>query len=267
VIDLHFHCLPGIDDGPSDWAEAVELCRAAGREGTTTIVATPHVLRDPWVNDDAARRDRLILKLNTLLGGAPAVLAGCEYLLTGDAISLWEQGRSGPLIGLNRTRYLLVEFPSTFDWRRALHVLHELVLLRAVTVIAHPERHRLFGREPERLVELVERGAVVQITGGSLLGDFGERAAEACEEFYRRRIVHLVASDAHSMRRRPPRLREACEWVRRNWGEEAARGLFASNPESLLRSGPLPWRPGSEPKMSKAQFRPYLTGGTEGENG
>ena len=29
MIEVHFHCLPGIDDGPSDWDEAVALCRAA----------------------------------------------------------------------------------------------------------------------------------------------------------------------------------------------------------------------------------------------
>jgi tyrosine-protein phosphatase YwqE len=54
MIDLHFHCLPGIDDGPRDWNEAVALCRTAAVEGITKIVATPHVLRDHWINDDPA---------------------------------------------------------------------------------------------------------------------------------------------------------------------------------------------------------------------
>ena len=77
MIDIHFHCLPGIDDGPSTWEEAVDLCRAAGAEGTETIVATPHVLRDPWLNEDRAERDRLLVRLNALLGGKPAVVPGC----------------------------------------------------------------------------------------------------------------------------------------------------------------------------------------------
>src|SRR3954451_11538324 len=66
VIDIHFHCLPGIDDGPSSFDEAVELCRAAAAEGTETIVATPHVMRDPWLNEDPAERDRLLVRLNAL---------------------------------------------------------------------------------------------------------------------------------------------------------------------------------------------------------
>ena len=32
--DIHFHILPGIDDGPATMEEAVELARAAQRDGT-----------------------------------------------------------------------------------------------------------------------------------------------------------------------------------------------------------------------------------------
>src|SRR3954454_21816068 len=42
LIDLHFHALPGVDDGPADEAAAVALARAAADAGTDTIVATPH---------------------------------------------------------------------------------------------------------------------------------------------------------------------------------------------------------------------------------
>ncbi len=78
VIDLHFHCLPFIDDGPGSWDDAVALCRMAAEEGVETIVATPHVLRDPWINHDQTERDDLLLRLNDLVGGTPAILAGCE---------------------------------------------------------------------------------------------------------------------------------------------------------------------------------------------
>ena len=41
--EIHFHLLPGIDDGPSSIEESVALAAAAAAEGTRTIVATPHV--------------------------------------------------------------------------------------------------------------------------------------------------------------------------------------------------------------------------------
>ena len=107
-------------------------------------------------------------------------------------------------------------------------------------VIAHPERHQALAGSPDILEELVSRGAVAQITAGSLLGDFGIDALTACEEFFRRGLVHLVASDAHSLGRRPPRLAAARRHVRRRWGRQAEIELFEDNPEALLQSKSLP---------------------------
>jgi len=255
VIDLHCHCLPGIDDGPKDWNEAVALCRAAAAEGTTTLVATPHVLRDRWLNDDPGARDELILKLNTMLGGKPSVLAGCEYYFSSDAVELLERGSSGPLTRLNRTRYLLLEFPPGPMPAAVEAIFHEFSLLDVTPVVAHPERNSLFARSPEKLEKLVARGALVQVTAGSLLGDFGEGPLAACREFFRRGLLHLVASDAHSAKSRPPRLAAARERVRRDWGEESESGIFDANPRALLRSQPLPWTGSGESHSRNASRR------------
>ena len=252
MIELHFHCLPDVDDGPADWDQAVALCRAAAAEGTTVLVATPHVLRDPWLNDDPAVRDRLILRLNALLEGKPSVLAGCEYFFSRDAVELVERGQWGPLTGLNRTPYLLLEFGSGAIPAGTEAIFHELSLLGVTPVIAHPERNRIFAAAPTRLEELIVRGAVVQITAGSVLGDFGIDCLAACEEFFRRGLVHLIASDAHSTEHRPPRLAAARRYVRRSWGKQAELGLFEANPRALLRSEPLPWI-GLESKVSSAR--------------
>ncbi|MEO8429909.1 MAG: CpsB/CapC family capsule biosynthesis tyrosine phosphatase [Acidobacteriota bacterium] len=246
MIDLHFHCLPGIDDGPDDWDESVALCRAAAAQGTTTIIATPHVLRGPWVNDDPELRDALIAELNALLGGTPEILPGCEYFLSADAVELVERGRWSPLTGLNRTGYLLVELPSGEVPPHTGALFHELALLGVTPVLAHPERNRPLSEAPDRLEELIERGARVQLTAGSFLGDFGPAASEASEEMLRRGLVHLVASDAHSLDRRPPRLAAARRHVQKTLGEAAASGLFEDNPRAVLLSQPLPWKGAGE---------------------
>ena len=46
MIDLHCHILPGIDDGPPTLEGSIAICRAAARDGTGTLVATPHVNGD-----------------------------------------------------------------------------------------------------------------------------------------------------------------------------------------------------------------------------
>jgi protein-tyrosine phosphatase len=239
VIDLHFHCLPGIDDGPREWDEAVALCRRAAADGVTTIVATPHVLRDRWENADAAARDLLVMKLNDLLGGKPAILPGCEYWFSSDALELWELGTTSPLTGLNRSSYLLVEFPATRIPENAESVLYEMTLVGVRPVIAHPERNAVFAQCPERLERFVEIGALAQVTAASITGDFGRHAYAAAEEFFRRGLVHAVASDAHSLDRRPPTMAAAREVVKGRWGSEAESLLFDAVPNAIVNNEAL----------------------------
>ena len=233
MIDLHFHCLPFIDDGPDEWDEAVELCRRAGEEGTEAIVATPHVLRDPWINDDPLARDEMVMKLNTLLGGRPSILPGCEFFFSSDALELWEKKDHSPLTGLNRNGYLLVEFPSVLVPSTAETVFHEFVVQGVHPVIAHPERNLVFVQQPEKLERLIGLGALVQITAGSFLGEFGPRALEAAESFLDRGLVHIVASDAHNLTKRPPRLRAAHDHIAHHWGDDVAERLCVTNPREI----------------------------------
>jgi protein-tyrosine phosphatase len=298
MIDIHFHCLPGIDDGPRDWDESVALCRAALADGIHTIVATPHVLRESWLNEDPAARDILLAELNSRLGGKPEILAGCEYFFSSDAVELWEMkargsakprrasrplrsasrkqesatasllgdgplriaeassqpqsltrpesairntknGAVSPLTGLNRTNHLLVEFPATRLPESAESVFFELSLIGVIPIIAHPERNLVFVEQPEKLARLVSLGARTQITAGSLFGFFGRTAQQACELFFDRDLVHLVASDAHSTKRRPPQLAQAREIIKKNWGSDAETRLFDINPSLLIQNQPI----------------------------
>ena len=239
MIDLHFHCLPGLDDGPESWSDAEALCRAARAEGVTTIVATPHVLRDPWMNEDPAARDALLAELNLRLGGAPEVVPGSEVWFGSDVVELAEKGDAGPLTTLNRSRYLLVEFAPGFVPRGAEDAFHELLVLGLVPVVAHPERNLVFARDPDLLERLVARGALVQVTAGSLLGEFGRGALGAANELLRRGIVHVVASDAHSVAVRPPLMATARAHVEERLGPEVASLLFVTNPEAIVADRPI----------------------------
>src|SRR5437016_13632743 len=80
TVDMHCHCLPGIDDGPPTMAEAIALCRAVVADGTTTVVATPHQLGAYAQNGGAAIRSA-VAKLQAALDADRIplrVLAGAE---------------------------------------------------------------------------------------------------------------------------------------------------------------------------------------------
>ena len=45
-VELHFHLLPGVDDGPEGLDDALDLARAAVADGSRAVVTTPHVRED-----------------------------------------------------------------------------------------------------------------------------------------------------------------------------------------------------------------------------
>jgi protein-tyrosine phosphatase len=134
-----------------------------------------------------------------------------------------------------------VEFPPGLVQPSAESVFFELALLDIVPVIAHPERNLVFSSDPARLESLIEKGAVSQVTAGSLLGDFGRRAQHAGEDFIRRGLACVIASDSHSVERRAPRMQAARERVNKLFGSDAESGLFDTNPAAIIRSEKLPW--------------------------
>jgi protein-tyrosine phosphatase len=42
MIDLHCHILPGVDDGPKNLDESLEMVRIFKEAGYRQVVATPH---------------------------------------------------------------------------------------------------------------------------------------------------------------------------------------------------------------------------------
>ena len=78
------------------------------------------------------------------------------------------------------------------------------------------------------------RGAVLQITAGSLTGDFGARALEQAWRLVQAGLVGIVATDAHDARRRPPRLSAALQVLEQKIGHDAARTLAIENPLCVI---------------------------------
>ncbi len=58
----------------------------------------------------------------------------------------------------------------------------------------------------------------MQVTGQSLLGNFGRSAKSVAVDLMNRDLVHFIASDAHDTAHRPPVLREAYNYVEKTWG-------------------------------------------------
>ena len=204
MIDLHFHALPGLDDGPADLGAAVELVSAAAEDGVEGIVATPHVNWE-WQNGPGAIADataRLRARL-AAEGVAVQIHQGAEVGLTRAHELPDPQLRE---LRLGAGPWLLVEAPHTPGSTAVEHMLLTLQHRGHRIVLAHVERCPVFIDDQPLLARLVASGMLTSITAGSLSGAFGRVARDAALRFLAAGLVHNVSSDAHNLARRPPGL-------------------------------------------------------------
>ncbi len=235
MIDIHCHLLPGIDDGPADAKAALALAQALVSDGITQVVMTPHVFPGRFEN----RRSSIVdeqqaflalmqetgLKLDILWAGEVRLTPEVLDLLVIDELPFL--GRTGNL------RNLLLEMPDGQVPLGALNFVRHLLAARIRPVIAHPERNRGVMDKIDRLEPLLDAGCVAQVTAGSLVGQFGVRAQEVAIELLQRGWVEAIASDAHNLTGRRPRMVDAAAWLTQHFGAAKAHQLTVLGPASL----------------------------------
>jgi protein-tyrosine phosphatase len=243
VIDLHAHILPGVDDGPASIEEAVELARAAVDAGTRVLAATSHVSHmfptDPHVFPARLAEVRDALRD---AGVGLEVVPGGELALS--RVAELDDGALREL-ALGGGPYLLVECPFSPVSAELEPLVHELQQRDWRILLAHPERSAAFHREPERLARLVDGGALVQVTAGSLTGQFGQTARRFSVSALRDGLVHVLASDAHDAYDRPPGLTAGLAAAEHDLPGIGAQAEWLTDevPAAILAGHELPPRP------------------------
>jgi protein-tyrosine phosphatase len=234
MIDLHTHILPGVDDGVKTEEEAVAFARMAVEDGTRLLVATPHCREGSWFNDRAEVLER-VAELRERLSREEIPLQlepGAEVHLCPDLADRVRDGRA-PTLGDNGKTLLLelslTQYPIDLE-----NLVFQLKLEGIETLFAHPERIRFFQDDISRYEAVVRLGAWGQITTGSVTGQFGRTAKAFSEEVLRKGLVHVLASDSHNLRGRPPLLSEARAAMVPMIGEERAQAMCEEAPRALL---------------------------------
>ncbi|WP_051318415.1 tyrosine-protein phosphatase [Cohnella thermotolerans] len=237
MIDTHCHILPMCDDGPGNWAQSLAMARQAARYGITTIVATPHHRKGMYLNG-SAHISTLVKGLNERLQDEDIpirVLAGQEYHLT----SLFKADlMAGEIVSISGTRYILIELPSHFYSWQLTASIRLLKRMNRLPILVHPERYGRFVQDPEKLFKYVKEGAYLQLTAGSIVGQFGPEVQRTAYWIAGRNWAHLLASDAHDTFERRNRLQEAYARLGRDFGTDAVARL-QNNASLVLGDQPL----------------------------
>jgi protein-tyrosine phosphatase len=241
--ELHFHLLPGVDDGPATSADSVELARAAVADGTDTVIATPHV-RSDFVTDVPSLRERVRDVRRALAEAGVPLAVGCGGELGHDMVPrLCHDELEAIAQGPPGSRWLLLEAPwEPFgeDFHAAAAELRE----RGFGVlIAHPERSADADLDGSAGLEReLHAGSLAQVNAMSLTGGHGAAAEAAAFHLLDQGLVALVSSDAHGPSRPPALSAARRRLLEHGLDARAADRLTRSAARTLLAHGIAPAR-------------------------
>ena len=236
MIDLHCHLLPGIDDGPETLEEALAMARMAVANGITEARVTPHVHVGRWDNDLAGIEKAVEAHRTELaLAGIPLKLGfAAEVRLAYEVLPLIEAGRVPFLGELDGYKIMLLEFPHSHIPVGSDKFVAWLLNRGIRPMIAHPERNKEIMRDSSRLHPFVRAGCLIQLTADAVAGEFGEVCEARAIEFLENRWVTVLASDAHDITTRPPRIAPGLEVASAILGHDAAQDLVDANPRRIV---------------------------------
>ena len=235
--DLHFHVLPGVDDGPADLAASLALAADAVADGTSVVVATPHI-RDGYVDDVFELPDRVAeLQLALVRERIPLELR------VGGELSHTMVGRlrqhelntiaQGPPGG----RWLLLEAPFAGFGPEFHDAAQELRDRGFGVLIAHPERA---GDREDVLPALrheILAGSSLQVNVWSIAGRHGEEPRAMALQLVEDGVAAVVSSDAHADWRRPLLSRAISDLEHAGVDRLMVRAVACAGPRRLLEAG------------------------------
>lgn len=234
MIDLHCHILPGIDDGAENLEESITMCHTAYNDGIRTIVASPHTMNGIFINErdfiitEVKKFQKILITKKIDIHIIPGADVHVNY-------NLLELIRDGKAMTINdHGKYILLELPHQYVPPKIPEFVFKLKLNKITPIFTHPERNIAIQKDLNIILRLVEQGALTQITASSLIGGFGPRACNCAVEMLRYNLAHILASDAHSSKFRPPILSHSISKAAQITDQKWAEAMVTTIPQAII---------------------------------
>lgn len=209
---MHCHVLPGVDDGPATMADSIALLKEMSRQGVRTLIVTPHYHPGRY-KVPAERVRRAITQLQVEMsfeGIGIELLPGQEcYYFSG----LLRELEKGNVLTMNGTQYVLLEFDPQVLYSVIQQAVREMFGNGYHPILAHFERYKCLNGRTDRLDELRETGAMLQMNFDRLLYKDGFFRRNPWRQLLLDGYVDFLGSDTHGMNFRPPHIDKAVEWM------------------------------------------------------
>jgi protein-tyrosine phosphatase len=255
--DYHCHILPGLDDGPGELSESLEMVSILADFGFKNIFCTPHVIKGTY--DNLERIEYAVQDLQAALDGieSPITLnASAEYYL--DEYLLDSLDKPLPL----HENVVLLEAYRQVQPRFLAETAYRIITVKHLRpLIAHPERYDMFdailperrkGRIPglwpwqwksiglfdrraysfhddtETLNSLRSMGCLFQGNIGSFAGIYGERVKMRALRMLEMGLYDHLGTDAHKARKLATWLESGLKIIEQEIGRDGLNKLLSA---------------------------------------
>ncbi|MBD5519269.1 MAG: hypothetical protein HDR07_12595 [Lachnospiraceae bacterium] len=157
---------------------------------------------------------------------------GSELYYRNGLLEELENDMAGTMAG---SRYVLVEFNPLEDYDYIRNGIYALLTGGYYPILAHAERYRNVCAGKSGIDDLIEMGCYIQVNAGSVMGKAGQKTKRFVRTMLKRRQVHFVATDAHDMEKRAPRLSDCAYFIQKKYGGNYSQQLFNENPLHVIR--------------------------------
>jgi protein-tyrosine phosphatase len=210
------------------------MAKKAVEAGITHIFATPHHLNEKYVNIKIDIIDRVVSFNESLQqNNIPLTIHFGQEVRIHRGIFTSLEKQEILTLDDNGT-YLLLELPAGRVPTYTQEVIYELLLKGITPIIVHPERNKELNENHKLLFELVQEGALTQLTSGSIIGNFGKSIQSFSKKIIEHNLAHFIATDAHDIGSRGFTLQQAYETVTKAYGIQRTFH-FKENAEQLLK--------------------------------
>ena len=230
--DLHTHVLPGVDDGAQTMEYALKMLCNAVASDVELLAVTPHYNSAYGIDNDPKNSlwDRF-LQLQQAAREIPVRLVlGAEVLVDASVPQLL---RHKKLPTINGSRYLLTEFPADASPAFFQDMLQSILALGYIPLVAHPERYFAVCKQPQIVASWLDMGCHLQLTGGSILGEYGKTIQHTAVCLLQQDFVACVASDAHGLHHRSNYLLDVYDHLSLRYSKHYAQCLMYETPMGI----------------------------------
>ncbi|MFO7968648.1 MAG: CpsB/CapC family capsule biosynthesis tyrosine phosphatase [Bacillota bacterium] len=198
MIDIHTHLLPYVDDGVSDFNEALKVIEGLKNQGVEKVFITPHFYRLRNFVSTYEENRKLFTKLKALVSENNIKInlyLGTEIYYDQNTLKNIKNNIVTDLIN----DFYLIEFSIDESLYNITEAIHNFVAKGFKPIIAHIERYEALSKIND-IAALKKIGAFMQVNASTILGGKGFFKKSFINKLIKKSLIDFIATDSHNNR-------------------------------------------------------------------